>query len=271
MKLAKHCFLALSASVCCLLLVAGAIASTPRNLKFEIVQTPTDGGIREDVSDKYRPKFERWKAALVSTEFGRQQWERYANNKNFVLTIKVTRSRGKGAGTDGFRWDQEGRLVGATITLGSEIEQGYPTPIYYPVLNSLSAAQAAHAANGDILAATKMSHEIGHVTQTENANAKLLETQSRLIPVYTSIFLKNGFNLRDEKLIELAGKIGGTPTEIWEDREYWSEVNAMRFLQERIKGEDFYCVVFEQIKQNVETYARAYRNRFASVASTCAK
>ena len=68
---------------------------------------------------------------------------------------------------------------------------------------------------------------------------------------------------------ELAGWVkegireaGGTPVEIWESREYWSEVNAMLYLKERISKENFYCFVFNKIKRNIEEYAKGYEQRF---------
>lgn len=258
-------------SVFVLVLASNVLAHGFEPIRIEIVPTPTDGGIKEDVPVKYRERFKQWKAELLSTEIGRRQWETYANNKQFVLTIKISRSVGKGAGTGKYQWDDEGRFVGATITLGSGIDEGYPNAIYYPVLNSLSSEQTTHQISGNILAATKMSHEIGHVIQTEKANMKQLQAQFELIPVYASIFLNNGRNTHDQKLVELAEKIGGTPIEIWESREYLSEVNAMHFLQQRIKGEDFYCYVFNRIRHNVETYARAYSSMFDPPAAPCVK
>ncbi|HKX83009.1 MAG TPA: hypothetical protein VJL58_02220 [Pyrinomonadaceae bacterium] len=242
----------------------GNIANDVRHF---VVQTPTNGGIVEDIPEKYKERFERWKSELLSTEFGRGQWERYANNKQFILTIAVSGKRGKGAGTDVYLWDDSHNLVGATITLGDDLDKGYPNPIYYPVMNSLSSGDTSYSISGRILAAAKMSHELGHVNQTSNANKKLLQIQDKLMPVYTSIFLKNGWDTTDEKLVELAEQMGGTPIEIWESREYWSEVNAMLFLKERISKEDFYCYVFNRIKNNLELYAKNYEKRFDSEVS----
>jgi hypothetical protein len=237
-----------------------------------IVETPRDGGIREDIPKKYLERYARWKTELLSTEFGRRQWEGYAKNGAFVLTIKMDGDKGKGAGTDNFQWDSQGNFVGATITLGNQIDAGYPNPIYYPVLNSLSSDQSSYLISGRILAATKMSHELGHVAQAATANRELIEKQSKLIPEYTSIFLKNGHNTRDKKLVDLVEEIGGTPIEIWESREYWSEVTAMKFLSERIKDEAFYCFVFNKIRSNVNTYARDYVDRFEPAAiAPCGK
>jgi hypothetical protein len=247
------------------------VRSTPDNdfeandgiIEMRVVKTPTDGGIREEIPVKYKERFERWKEELLSTQTGRDQWNGYVNNKNFILTIVVAANKNKGAGTDKFLWDDSGKLVGATITLSAGIEEGYPNPIYYPVLNSLSTDASLFSISGRIVAATKLSHEIGHVNQASVANMKVLQLQNRLIPVYNSIFLGNGLNSRDKKLVELAEQMKGTPVEIWESREYWSEVNAMVYLNERISKEDFYCYVFKKIKRNIETYAKAYEGRFA--------
>jgi hypothetical protein len=227
-----------------------------------IIKTPTDGGIREDISAKYKERYEKWKAEFLSTDFGRQQWDNYANNKNFILTITINGSKGKGAGTDKYLWDESGAFVGATIMLGDALNEGYPNPIYYPVMNSLSSGDTSYSISGKILAAAKISHEIGHVNQTASANRTFLQLQNNLMPVYTSIFLKNGRDTRDKKLVDLATQMGGTPVEIWESREYWSEVNAMLFLKDRISKEDFYCFVFNKIKNNIETYAKEYETRF---------
>lgn len=230
--------------------------------KMIIVKTPVDGGIKEDVPAKYRLRFDRWKAEFLATDFGRTQWDRYANNKNFLLTISVSNKKGKGAGTDKYLWDEAGNFVGATITLGDELNEGYPNPIYYPVMNSLSSGETSYSISGRILAAAKMSHEFGHVNQTASANRAVMELQNSLMPVYTSIFLKNGRDTKDKKLVDLAKQMGGTPVEIWESREYWSEVNAMMYIKERISNEEFNCFVFNKIKQNVTTYAKEYEYRF---------
>jgi hypothetical protein len=236
------------------------------NIQPMFVKTPTDGGIREEIPDKYRAKYEKWKVELLSTEFGRQEWEVYANNKGFILTITISDKRGQGAGTDKYLWDESGKFVGATITLGNKIDKGYPDPIYYPVMNSLSANDTTYLISGTLLASTKIIHEIGHVNQTAKANRGQLQLQNKLMPEYISIFLKNGRNTRDKDLIDLAEQMGGTPVEIWESREYWSEVNAMSYLKERISKELYYCFVFNKITYNIEQYAKNFEDRFDKVS-----
>jgi len=227
-----------------------------------IVPHPTDGGIREMIPDRFKERYDAWKTELLSTEVGKEQWDKYATNKDFILTIVVAGGKEKGAGTDKFLWDDQGNLVGATITLGGDIEAGFPTPIYYPVLNSLASESTSYSIPGKILAATKLSHEVGHVNQAAIANMKFLQLQNKLIPEYNAIMLKNGFRSNDKKLLDLAEQMKGTPVEIWESREYWSEVNAMLFLKARIEKEGFYCFVFKKMRYNVESYAKSYESRF---------
>ncbi len=230
------------------------------------------GGIKEDVPRKYQPKSAKWKEQFTSTEFGRQQWNRYAESKDFSLILKVSEDRGEGAQTDQYIWDEQGKLVGATITLGSRIEKGFPDPVYYPVMNSLSPRRITVEIDGGLLAATKIAHEIGHVNQTSETNKDFFELQSKLITEYIEVFLKNGHKSDDAKLVAMSQKMGGTPIKIWESREYWSEVNAMMFLSEKINKENFYCNVLSGVKDNVEEYAKDYEPRFSlAINNSCKK
>ena len=205
---------------------------------------------------------------MLATEFGRQQWDAYANRKDFLLTIIVSDDRKYGAGTDDFEWDDEGNLVAATISLGKNLDKGYPDPVYYPVMNSLATYDGLYTIDGDILASTKIIHEIGHVNFTAQTNAKLFQKQNKLMASYNSIFLRNGYNTRDPRLVALADELGAKPIEIWEDREYQSEVGAMRYLMERINGESFYCSVFGRIRRNIADYARNYQNKFDTIVNS---
>src|SRR5689334_10235001 len=66
-----------------------ANAEEDRAAPFPVVPTPTDGGIREQVPKKLQERYRRWKEEFLSTEYGRAQWNKYAENKNFVLNIVV--------------------------------------------------------------------------------------------------------------------------------------------------------------------------------------
>ena len=223
-------------------------------------------GIREVIPNDARARYEKWKEEILSTEYGRQQWERYASGKDFLLTIIVSNDRKFGAGTGDFEWDANGKLVAATITLGKHLDKGYPDPVYYPVMNSLATYNTFYEIDGSILASTKFIHEIEHVNFTAQADAKLFQRQDKLIASYNSIFLKNGYNTSDPRLVELANELGAKPIEIWENREYQSEASAMRYLIQRIDRESFYCSVMDRMKRNITYYARNYQSKFLQVS-----
>ena len=221
-----------------------------------------DRGIREAIPKEFQSRYEKWKQEFLATQFGRDLWDRYAANDRFLLTIKVSGSRKNGAATGDFKWDDKGKLVAATVTLGKDLDKGFPDPVYYPVMNSLGSQGQIHSLTGDLLASTKIAHEIGHVSFTEQANEELFQKQNRLMENYYNIFLKNGFNTRDPLLVSLENELGARPLDIWEDREYWSEVSALRYLVQRIDRESYYCAVLDKIRANVAEYAGRYRDRF---------
>ena len=224
-------------------------------------------GIREEIPARFERKYEDWKKEFLSTEIGRQQWEAFARATTFLLTITVSNDNHNGGATGKYRWDQSGYLIGATITLGPHLNRGIPSPVYYPVMSSLS-IKSSDQLNGSILAATKIAHEFGHVRRMMTTDERVYRLQSQLAPTYNAIFLKNGYDVRDPRLIELAQRMGGTPVEIWEDREYWGEANAMLFLRDRFANEAIACTLFRRIKRTVAIYAKEYSQRFEAVAQS---
>ena len=107
---------------------------------------------------------------FLSTEVGREQWRRYAANPDVALTITISEERGEGAATSEYRWNDEGRLLAVTISLGSQMDKGYPNRVNYPVLNSLAPMESVPHVSGSVLAATKIAHEFGHVNRAASAD-----------------------------------------------------------------------------------------------------
>lgn len=245
-----------------------ALISSYHGVVEEIATGPVDesGGIKEQVPAKYAEKYQEWKREFLSTDAGRNQWASYEHNPNFTLTIAVSRDNPEGATTGHYKWNDSGQLIAATITLGTRLDEGYPDPIYFPVMNSLVPTTSFSRINGSTLAATKIAHEFGHVNRTGKADATVYQLQAQLIPQYNKIFLSNGRNANDPKLIELTTRIGGTPVQIWEDREYWGEANAMLYLRDRLTEESMRCPIFIRIRHSVDLYAKPYEPRFIEVA-----
>lgn len=231
-------------------------------------QTP-NGGIKENIPDKYQSKYQAWKREFLSTELGRTQWEKYAQRTDFTVTITISKDNSRGASTGEYKWDSSGKLIAATITFGHRLNEGYPNPIYYPVMNSLMLPETSYRIDGDVLAATKFAHEFGHLVYADATDSKVFRTQTELMPIYNKIFLSNGRKISDPRLIDLANKMGGrTPIEIWEDREYWGEVNAMLFIRDKFPENDLRCEIFNKIKKSLDMYAKNYSERFHVIAQS---
>jgi hypothetical protein len=224
------------------------------------------GGIKEEIPGKYSARYAQWKNEFLSTEAGRSQWAAYQSNPHFTLTIAMARENAEGATTGKYKWNDAGELVAATITLGARLDEGYPNPIYFPVMNSLVPTESSNRIDGNTLAATKIAHEFGHVNRTGKVDAAVYQLQGQLIPQYNKIFLTNGRNENDPRLLEMAEKIGGTPVQIWEDREYWGEANAMVYLRDRFTDESMRCPIFSRIRHSVGLYAKSYEPRFVEIA-----
>jgi hypothetical protein len=258
-----------------LLVVISAVAVfsvTPRTLAGKRADVsvpatrPAPGGLHEVVDAKYKKRYEDWKREFLSADIGRAQWELYAHHPHLVLTITVADNLKQGAGTGTYKWNDEGELIAATIVLGNRIDQGYPSSIYYPVMNALEPYESSQLLGPNVLAATKIAHEFGHVMKIADTSPELYKLQMKLVPLYNKIFLSNGHKTEDPQLVELAKQMGGNPVQIWEDREYWGEANAMLFLRDRIAKENFHCRLFNKIKRTVEQYAKPYEDRFTEIA-----
>ena len=115
---------------------------------------------------------------------------------------------------------------------------------------------------------SKIAHEFGHVNRTAKDDPVLYQLQVQLMPEYNQIFLSNGRDARDPRLIELAQRMGATPVEIWEDREYWGETNAMLYLRDRFADDGFRCLLFSRIKRSLDLYAKSYEERFLNIAES---
>ena len=224
------------------------------------------GGLREVIEGRYKSRYQAWKQEFLSTDIGRAQWEMYAHHPRLVLTITIAENNPNGAATGKYKWNDSGELIAATIVLGSQVDRGYPSSVYYPVMNALEPFESRQLIGGSVLAATKIAHEFGHVMKIAGTPETLYHLQGQLIPVYNKIFLSNGYNVNDPRLVELAKRMGGNPVELWEDREYWGEANAMLFLRDRVAKEKFHCRLFGKIKRAVEEYAKNYEERFAEIA-----
>src|SRR5437763_7820786 len=87
----------------------------------------------------------------------------YSHHPRLQLTITIGGKSVQGAGTGKYKWNEAGELVAATIVLGERLDEGYPSAVYYPVMNALEPFESKQLIGGSVLAATKIAHEFGHV------------------------------------------------------------------------------------------------------------
>ena len=226
----------------------------------EYVPTPTDGGVREEIPEKYRERFDRWKLELMSTEFGRNLWDRFAKDRSFVLRIVMSEKERRGGWVGAYQRDHLGKLVGATITIGHKLGEGYPAARYYPVLSSLNLARSG----GPLLAAAKLAHELGHVSDTADADFRSIQLRDHLTRLYNQRLLVLGFSERDNILVGLARQMGGTPAQISERGEYASEVFTYRYIESRIDEKKNLCRIVRQVRQNLKDESPGYISFFDS-------
>jgi hypothetical protein len=228
-----------------------------------------EAGIRELIASTDKARYQIWKDEFLSTETGRRQWQAYAQDTRLQLTIATSADNRYGAGIGHYEWNRSGQLSAATITLGARLDQEYPEPVYYPVMNALKQGELPAVLGHSVLAAAKIAHEFGHLSRMISTDAEVYRLQTELIPSYNAIIRSNGRNPGDPRLQDLVRRMGGTPVEIWEDREYWGETNAMLYLRDRIPNGAVQCSLFSYILKNVDNYAaKAYRSRFAAIAET---
>ena len=253
-------------SLICLLTSTTVVAANGANNNSKAAAPNEPGGLREVIPPKYQRRYQEWKAEFLATDIGKAQWEMYSKHPRLLLTITVGGKNAEGAGTGNYKWNDKGELIAATIILGERLDSGYPSAVYYPVMNALEPFESRQLISGSVLAATKLAHEFGHVMKISSTPQDLYNLQVKLVPAYNKIFLSNGYNVNDPRLVDIAQKIGGNPVQIWEDREYWGEANAMLYLKDRVEKEKFHCRLFGKIKRAVEEYAKDYEQRFAEIA-----
>jgi hypothetical protein len=224
------------------------------------------GGIQEEIPEKYNDRYQKWKKEFLATETGREQWDAYAHHPSLVLTITISADKRDGARTARYEWDDSGELIAVTITLGPHIDEGYPSPAYYPVLSSLGRLKS-DLKIGNILAAAKIAHEFDHVNQAIAGGARF-RRETEIANAYNAILESNGHNTRDPRLIELAREIGGTPVDLCEEREHCAEENALRYLLDRITNRAVRRAFLGRVKKTIELYAKNFEKRFVQIANS---
>lgn len=71
-----------------------SVGNSLRTLNPSDDAPPTEfarSGIKEEIGDKFKKRYEKWKTEYLSTEAGRNQWDMYEHKKRFLLTIRISK------------------------------------------------------------------------------------------------------------------------------------------------------------------------------------
>ena len=215
--------------------------------------------IKETIPQCYKKKYEQWKAEYLSTYVGQQEWQKFDHDRNFDLTITVTKEKGRGAEVINLQWSAEGELIAATIVLGSALDSGYPGAFNYPVLCSLDPGSLSKGVPSDVLAASKLAHEFGHINNIARVGAATYNQQNDFIRQYNRIFFHNGMNAKDPRLLELLSRMGGSPVDIMRDREHEAEASSALYLKERLRTLNLNRPLSRSVGAAIELYEKIYQ------------
>ena len=114
-------------SLICVLAITTVVAAKGATDSRTAASAPASNSLREVIPPKYQKRYEEWKAEFLATDIGKAQWEMYASHPRLVLTITIGGKNAEGAGTGGYKWNDKGELVAATIILGERLDSGYPS------------------------------------------------------------------------------------------------------------------------------------------------
>ena len=152
----------------------------PPNSRTRLTSDSLSGpNLKESIDPRYEKRYGQWKNEFLAAEIARVQWELYAKHPHLTLTITVSPNNKHGAGTGNYKWNENGELIEATIFLGSRIDEGYPSSVYYPVMNALEPYEQNQMISRNVLAAAKIAHEFGHVMKIADTPEDALQASAK--------------------------------------------------------------------------------------------
>src|SRR5260370_40453144 len=113
----------------------------------------------------------------------------YAHHPRLVLTITTAENNPNGAATGRYKWNSNGELIAATIVLGRQVDQGYPSSVYYPVMNALEPFESKQLIGGSGLGRKKQAHKFWHVRENFGPHQPLFLPLVQLVHAFNKIFV----------------------------------------------------------------------------------
>jgi RHS repeat-associated protein len=219
----------------------------------------------EDIDDSSLNKnknYQGWKKAYLSTNAGRSEWDKYANDHSITITISMgTNAGGKEGAETTPTFDSKGRLTSATIVLGTNFAKNDRLDSTdYPVTSSL--VQSAEHSNSTIDRTTRavdfLAHEFGHVDDDQKQGALWVQ-QTELMKQNLEGYGKEGqawFNTSQYQ--KIVSELGDTPANISTQREVRADGAVIPVLRDYYAKGAGHGSMPSRVKQAIQNYEKAH-------------
>jgi RHS repeat-associated protein len=145
---------------------------------------PTGEDINDSALDENKD-YQKWKKALLSTEAGRAQWDKYANDHSVTITITMGENAGGNFGAETTpTFDESGKFTGATIVLGTDFAKRDTLDAEaYPISSKMTEGGDPGITSVDRTARAVdfLAHEFGHVEDAQKQGKDVLERENQLL------------------------------------------------------------------------------------------
>lgn len=220
-----------------------------------LILVDTSGEDIDDAGLKDNEDYQKWKAAFLETDAGKKLWDKYNNDKSFLLKIDWKKGS-NGAETHSYKFSN-GKLTGATITLGSDIDDAEAASkrdsTRYPLSSAVGENNIVNLFSRDkeqkrtTMAITVIAHEFGHV-EDAYANPSAFQIKQE----YS--------DLRKE----LVGKFGNTPAALNNSELLKKQENYFKAFG--VKNNDEFAIRVDTVAE--KTTIPVIQQRYANVGKT---
>ncbi len=212
------------------------------------------GFTRVDDSDlKNHRDYQRWKKALLETRAGRALWGKW-NDGSVTVRIAMGANSGgmAGAVTKDFVFDDDGKLTGVTIVLGTEFAKDAPrNKDAYPVLMALG---PENDISREARAIAFLAHEFGHVHHARMLGGAAFRRQDQLLSEHEAGFFTHGWDwFKRPEYHRIVDELGAKPFEVARQREIAADAFAIPVIVDYYQGKPP-ATVRQAIRSYKETY-----------------
>jgi RHS repeat-associated protein len=220
----------------------------------------------EDIDDSSlndNKDYQKWKTALLATKAGQAQWDKYANDHSINITITMGENTGGKYGAETTStFDSNGKLIGASIVLGTKFAEKAAAAGDYPIGSKLTSddPNGGYSVSREARAVFFLSHEFGHVEDAQKVGGAVWGRENALLTENLAGFKKQGqawFNSSDyQKLLTQCGC--KNLNEIHGQRELRAEGYAIPTMKDYYAKHAGHGSMPKRVKQAIQNYGKAH-------------